>query len=576
MKNFFKTTFIILFSVFICLPIRTFAIPTPPDGLNPINGKVFPANETLITLSWGQVTGAGAYAIRVSDLTEPNARDARNNCSLSEEYLCIDGLAIPNISISVKAGHKYTWWVHAISNGEWSVQSVSNFSVAANTETINTLDYFVSKHPEQSLDGTHPLSSKVSGNKLYYLKWDSTAFEIYKWDDNYIYLLEDYGANPHYTFSPGYWLKRQMQIGDTINSANNYITNYSSSCNILSFYAFPYTITLEEHDSAMDFGGDIGKQDTIVLKYSYNSAVGASIYEKSYYTKEWGWVKWEQYNDNNQVIATSLFNKISNKPILPGASCIETNNAKIEVLNPINNLAIGQKYTINIAVTNTGSREWSTSLKYILGNHTMSSSWVIDWSTLSDQESILPNQTKIFTLNIIAPNTEGQYIINWQMLQDTVTWFGQETKLNVNVISLVTTTTTTTRPTTTTLTPSIATVGQLQVILNGLITQLKTLILAAIGRGEVLSPALMAYVKDMPPVGRITRDWFIGQSGDEVTIIQTYLARDINIYPEGKITGYFGALTKAAVRRFQTKYGINPVGSIDSLTRARLNVLLEE
>ncbi|MEK7503497.1 MAG: ABC transporter substrate-binding protein [Patescibacteria group bacterium] len=46
----------------------------------------------------------------------------------------------------------------------------------------------------------------------------------------------------------------------------------------------------------------------------------------------------------------------------------------------------------------------------------------------------------------------------------------------------------------------------------------------------------------------------IGSRGAEVTALQTCLARDPEIYPEGQITGSFGAQTKTAVIRFQEKY----------------------
>ena len=38
--------------------------------------------------------------------------------------------------------------------------------------------------------------------------------------------------------------------------------------------------------------------------------------------------------------------------------------------------------------------------------------------------------------------------------------------------------------------------------------------------------------------------------------LQKLLAQDTEIYPEGKTTGYYGALTRKAVQRFQKKYGI--------------------
>ncbi len=42
-----------------------------------------------------------------------------------------------------------------------------------------------------------------------------------------------------------------------------------------------------------------------------------------------------------------------------------------------------------------------------------------------------------------------------------------------------------------------------------------------------------------------------GDSNADVTILQTYLASDPSIYPEGLVTGFYGTLTTAAVARYQ-------------------------
>lgn len=64
-----------------------------------------------------------------------------------------------------------------------------------------------------------------------------------------------------------------------------------------------------------------------------------------------------------------------------------------------------------------------------------------------------------------------------------------------------------------------------------------------------------------------------GSSGDKVTKLQTALATDISIYPEGLITGTFGPLTEQAVKRFQTKYGVDPVGQVGPLTKAKIKII---
>lgn len=75
----------------------------------------------------------------------------------------------------------------------------------------------------------------------------------------------------------------------------------------------------------------------------------------------------------------------------------------------------------------------------------------------------------------------------------------------------------------------------------------------------------------LPP--ELNRALFVGVKGDDVRSLQTYLAQDKTIYPEGLVTGYFGKLTEAAVKKFQTKYSIDPVGIVGPKTRAKLTAL---
>lgn len=56
-----------------------------------------------------------------------------------------------------------------------------------------------------------------------------------------------------------------------------------------------------------------------------------------------------------------------------------------------------------------------------------------------------------------------------------------------------------------------------------------------------------------PLIGRVLK---LGSTGDDVTRLQRFLAVDPSIYPEAQITGYYGGLTEAAVKRWQVKYNI--------------------
>ena len=61
--------------------------------------------------------------------------------------------------------------------------------------------------------------------------------------------------------------------------------------------------------------------------------------------------------------------------------------------------------------------------------------------------------------------------------------------------------------------------------------------------------------------------------GEEVSQLQIALKADPAVYPEGLVTGYFGALTQSAVKRFQEKYQISSIGIVGPKTRAKLNEL---
>lgn len=93
---------------------------------------------------------------------------------------------------------------------------------------------------------------------------------------------------------------------------------------------------------------------------------------------------------------------------------------------------------------------------------------------------------------------------------------------------------------------------------------------------EVLGEAVEPTIKEI-----FLRPLFIGVSGEDVRLLQEFLARDPTFYPEGLVTGFFGPLTDQAVGRLQVRYGIllqgDPVlGAVGPKTRAKLNELFAE
>lgn len=73
----------------------------------------------------------------------------------------------------------------------------------------------------------------------------------------------------------------------------------------------------------------------------------------------------------------------------------------------------------------------------------------------------------------------------------------------------------------------------------------------------------------------IVRTLQFGTTGEDVSLVQRWLAQDASVYPEGLVTGYFGPLTLSAVQEFQVKYGIVGEGEpgygvVGPRTRAKL------
>ena len=70
-----------------------------------------------------------------------------------------------------------------------------------------------------------------------------------------------------------------------------------------------------------------------------------------------------------------------------------------------------------------------------------------------------------------------------------------------------------------------------------------------------------------------------GIRNNNVKKLQEALKADSSIYPEGLVTGYFGFLTEAAIKRFQVKYNIaksgnRGYGKFGPLTIAKMNEVL--
>jgi peptidoglycan hydrolase-like protein with peptidoglycan-binding domain len=64
----------------------------------------------------------------------------------------------------------------------------------------------------------------------------------------------------------------------------------------------------------------------------------------------------------------------------------------------------------------------------------------------------------------------------------------------------------------------------------------------------------------------LTQQLDIGSSGTSVAALQSFLAQDNTLYPQGLVTGYYGFLTKAAVSNFQSRNGLVADGKFNKET----------
>jgi parallel beta-helix repeat protein len=121
-------------------PLVNVSVALPPPGTLSPSGT-YPAGTAQATLSWGAVAGAQTYSVRMIDRQDASWRDARNNCSAPDLNLCVDSLNATAFTVNVQSGHCYHWWVHDISNGQWSELAFADFCVAAPDTTPPTISF---------------------------------------------------------------------------------------------------------------------------------------------------------------------------------------------------------------------------------------------------------------------------------------------------------------------------------------------------------------------------------------------------------------------------------------------------
>lgn len=91
------------------------------------------------------------------------------------------------------------------------------------------------------------------------------------------------------------------------------------------------------------------------------------------------------------------------------------------------------------------------------------------------------------------------------------------------------------------------------------------------GAGLLLAALLIVIIPTVAHADTFNTLLRVGTRGTEVRSLQTLLATDADLYPQGLVTGYFGSMTKAAVIKFQIRNGLGRDGIVGPVTRAALN-----
>ena len=94
--------------------------------------------------------------------------------------------------------------------------------------------------------------------------------------------------------------------------------------------------------------------------------------------------------------------------------------------------------------------------------------------------------------------------------------------------------------------------------------------------GEEIGEEAKETKKEIKEELKLTKRLWRGMRGKDVSLLQEFLATDLDVYPEGLVTGYFGPLTQRAVKRFQKKMGVEEVGLVGPKTLSKINELLTE
>jgi len=135
---------------------------------------------------------------------------------------------------------------------------------------------------------------------------------------------------------------------------------------------------------------------------------------------------------NGAMAAQQFWLPVIHVPILMDAKPLSQNVPAV--------MYAGHTYSVSVTMQNVGNTTWTAAQNFRLGSqHPQDNgTWGVARVFLAANDSIGPGGTKTFSFTVTAPAAPGQYYFQWQMLRESVSWFG--TKSVDTSIALPTTT----------------------------------------------------------------------------------------------------------------------------------------
>ena len=116
-------------------------------------------------------------------------------------------------------------------------------------------------------------------------------------------------------------------------------------------------------------------------------------------------------------------------------------DSKILWNNIPDEMAAGETFNAKVIVRNAGNEQWNAANDFKFGQHDSdtelfsSTRYLIDDSKneIPEYGGIFRGRAMTFNLEITAPETEGEFLTHWGMLQEDVAWFGEVLEKTITV-----------------------------------------------------------------------------------------------------------------------------------------------